>query len=282
MRVERFPNDEAAEKWFEAQRWPDGRHCPDCGSTNTATVPNRRPMPYRCWDCRSHFSVRKGTVMQSSKIGLQKWVIAMYMMMTGLKGSSSMTIYRALGIQQKTAWYLMQRIREGFLGDTEPMTGPAEVDETCFGGRRKNMHAKKRRELKGRGPVGKAVVVGARDRATKRVAAKKVEGTGGETLRSFVEDTVAPDATVYTDDAGAYRDLTNPHGRFAAALASTSVTWRTRTGSRVSGRRRNGPTRARSTTSARSTYSVTCRSSRGATTFATWTRSSRCVCSHAG
>ena len=91
------------------------------------------------------------------------------------------------------------------------MTGPVEVDETYVGGRRKNMHAKKRKKLKGRGTVGKAVIVGARDRATKRVTAKKVEDTDGKTLRSFVEATVTPDATVYTDDAGAYRDLTNPH-----------------------------------------------------------------------
>ena len=70
-----FPDDAAAKRWFEAQRWPHGRFCPDCGSTNTVEVKNRNPMPYRCRDCRHHFSVHKGTVMQSSKIGLQKWVI---------------------------------------------------------------------------------------------------------------------------------------------------------------------------------------------------------------
>ena len=134
-----FPNDAAAEQWFEAQRWPEGRFCPDCGSTNTVPVATRKPMPYRCRDCRNHFSVRKGTVMQSSKLGLRKWVIAIYMMSTGIKGTSSMKLYREVGIRQGTAWFLMQRIREGFNEGTElPFPGPVEVDETHIGGKEKN------------------------------------------------------------------------------------------------------------------------------------------------
>ena len=78
----RFPDNAAAERWFEAQRWTQGRFCPDFGSTNTVAVKARRPMPYRCRDCRGHFSVRKGTTMQGSKLGLQKWAIALYLMST--------------------------------------------------------------------------------------------------------------------------------------------------------------------------------------------------------
>ena len=162
-----FPDDTAAEKWFEEQRWPDGQFCPDCGSTNTVAVKSRKPMPYRCRDCRNHFSVRKGTVMQSSKVGLQKWIIALYMMTTGIKGTSSMKLYREIGIRQGTAWFLMQRIREGFVeGNDKPFPGPVEVDETYMGGRKKNMSKAKRREAFGRGPAGKAMVIGAKDRAT--------------------------------------------------------------------------------------------------------------------
>lgn len=133
-----FPNDAAAEQWFEDQRWPNGqRCCPECGSTSYAIVKSRKPMPYRCRDCRQYFSVRKGTVMQSSKIGLQKWLFAMYMMSMSLKGTSSMKVYRELGITQKTAWFLMQRIREGFMdGIDQSMRGPVEVDETYMGGLR--------------------------------------------------------------------------------------------------------------------------------------------------
>ena len=110
-----FPNDQAAEKWFEAQRWPNGIWCPDCGSFNCAVVKSRKPMPCRCRDRRAHFSVRKGTAMQASKLGLQKWAFAFYIMTTGIKGMASMKVARDLGIPQKTAWFLMQRIREGFM-----------------------------------------------------------------------------------------------------------------------------------------------------------------------
>ena len=202
-----FPNDRAAEKWFEEQRWPEERCCPDCGSVNTVKTKNRKPMPYRCRDCRRHFSVRKGMVMQSSKIGYQKWAIAIYMLSTGLKGVSSMKLYRELGITQKTAWYLMQRIREGFIDDSTNMTGPVEVDEVYVGGKRKNMPKAKRAKVKGRGAVGKTAVVGIKDRNTKHVSAQVVPNTKGETLLKFVRQSAVPGAEVYTDDSRAYLGL---------------------------------------------------------------------------
>ena len=207
-----FPDDSAAERWFEEQRWLEDRFCPDCGSTNTAVVNSRKPMPYRCRDCRGHFSVRKGTVMQSSKIGLQKWIIALYMMTTGLKGTSSMKLYREVGIRQGTAWFLMQRIRQGFdQGEGKPFPGPVEVDETYIGGKRKNMPKAKRKALSGRGAVGKAAVVGAKDRASNRVIARPVETTDKPTLQGFVGEHTAPGATVYTDEHGSYEGMPFEH-----------------------------------------------------------------------
>ncbi len=122
-----FPDNEAAEAWFESRRWPGGINCPDCGSLRYSEVKDRSPMPYRCKDCRSHFSVHKGTVMQSSKLGYQTWGLAIYLIIISLKGVSSMKLHRDLKISQPTAWYLAQRIREGFADLIEKLGGPVAL-----------------------------------------------------------------------------------------------------------------------------------------------------------
>ena len=202
-----FPNDRTAEEWFEKQRWPNGIWCPDCGSFNCVVVKSRKPMPYRCRDCRAHFSVRKGTVMQSSKLGLQKWAFAVYLMSSGIKGTASMKIARDLGIPQKTAWFLMQRIREGFTrGADKPFPGPVEVDETFIGGKEKNKHAKKRHRKWSPGE-GKSIIAGVRDRPSRRIDAAVVGEATKDTLQGFVIDRTEETATIYTDEGGAYRSL---------------------------------------------------------------------------
>ena len=172
--IQMFPDDAAAEAWFIRNRWPDGVRCPKCNSDNIQERRTRKPQPYRCRSCRKDFSVKTNTLMHSSPLGFQVWAIAIFLSATHLKGLSSMKLHRDLGVTQKTAWHLAHRIREAWKNEVDPFIGPVEVDETYVGGKRKNMHKHKRKELTGRGSVGKVAVAGAKDRATGKVSARMV------------------------------------------------------------------------------------------------------------
>ena len=222
--ISEYPTDEAAEQWFIHNRWPDGVCCPKCGSINVQTG-CKHAMPYRCREqaCgRPRFSTKTGTVMEGSKLGYQDWLIAMFLLTTSLKGVSSMKLHRDLDITQKSAWFLAHRLRDALSqGKAGGFAGPVEVDETYFGGKRKNMSNAKRAELAGtgRGPVGKTAVVGAKDRDSNQVAAKVVTSTDAPTLQGFVKKHADPKATVYTDDSTAYESLPFDHDSVKHSLS---------------------------------------------------------------
>ena len=168
-----FPDDAAAEKWFVERRWPDGVTCPCCGSINVQTRPTRKPQPYRCRDCRKDFSTKTGTLMQGSKLGFQTWAVAIYLMATSLKSVSSMKLHRDLGVTQKTAWFLAQRIRETWTDNSSPFSGPVEADETYMGGKRRNMSNAKRRALKTRAAALSASPRSSGPRTARRTASPR-------------------------------------------------------------------------------------------------------------
>ncbi len=227
-----FPDDATARDWMEAQIWPDGPQCPHCGSRNVQHPIKHNTMTHRCRDCpnRPQFSLKTGTVMQGTKLGYQTWAIAIYLVTTNLKGLSSMKLHRDLDVTQKTAWHLAHRLRKAFeAGEPLGAKPEMEVDETYIGGKRKNMPKAKRVELTGRGPAGKAAVIGAKDRRTKKVAARAVENTDRETLHGFIDDHAEPGTTVYTDDAKAYKGMPFDHhavnhstGEYVRGMAHTN------------------------------------------------------------
>ena len=167
--------------------------------------------------------------MQGTKLGYQTWAIAIYLVTTNLKGVSSMKLHRDLEITQKSAWHLAHRLRKAFENGEPLFTGPVEADETYIGGKRKNMPKSKRAKLTGRGAVGKAIVVGTKDRETNRVAARVVENTEKPTLQGFVGQHTAPGATVYTDESKSYEGMDFDHeavnhsaGEYVRGMAHTN------------------------------------------------------------
>ena len=207
-----FPTETAAEQWFEEIHWQGQRSCGHCGSTNTYETKGRKPSPYRCRDCKHYFSVRIGTAMEATNLPLRKWAYATYLFVTSLKGVSSMKLHRDLEVTQKTAWFMLHRLRTAWEeAGLDKFTGPVEVDEMFVGGKAKNKHRVRGQKKWATGTADKTPVVGVKDRATKKVVAQPVPNTTRTTLHAFIGDTVAPGARVYTDENRAYRHMPFTH-----------------------------------------------------------------------
>ncbi len=140
--AERFPDEASAVAWFEQRRWKKTRTCGHCESELTVPASHKK-MPYWCTSCRSYFSVRTGTILENSRIPLRKWAFALYLCVTNLKSVSSMKLHRDLQVTQKTAWFMLHRIRKAWeQGVHDLLLGPVEVDETYIGGSDRTRHEK--------------------------------------------------------------------------------------------------------------------------------------------
>lgn len=205
---ELFPDEPTARVYLESRLWPNGPVCPQCKSSARVTV---RPKGfYRCGACNKFtFSVRDGTIFGCSKIPLHKWVYAMYLLVTSRKGISSMQLAKEIGITQKSAWFMLQRLREACStpDNIDKLRGIIEIDETFVGGKERNKHEHKKLKA-GRGSVGKTAVLGMRERGKHgRTVAMVLPSTDAGTIQNEIHGAIEAGSQLYTDEFGAYTDL---------------------------------------------------------------------------
>jgi transposase-like protein len=214
--IQYFSNEGQALDFMKSIRWPDGVVvCPQCGSDKVTFLANAK-----LWKCKTahpkqKFSAKVGTVFEDSPIGLDKWLPAMWLAVNCKNGVSSYELHRALGVTQKTAWFMLHRIRLAMQdGSIEKMSGKVEADETFIGGKARFMH-KDKRAVTGRGTVGKTAVLGLLERnapdKTSRVRLKVVQNVRRHHLDKEVRERVEKGAEVYTDALRSYSELSDEY-----------------------------------------------------------------------
>lgn len=208
-----FSDEDTCLQFMVSLRWPEGVSCPTCGSKEVTFLASRR-----VWKCKSQhqkqqFSIKVATVFEDSPISLTKWLPALWLLVSCKNGVSSYEIHRGIGVTQKTAWFMLHRLRLVMrTGTFEKLSGAVEADETFIGSLARNMHKSKReRVIKGTGGAGKTAVMGLLERHTdkkaSRVHAKVVPNVKRETLHGEIRKHVAPGAEVHTDEWVGYKNL---------------------------------------------------------------------------
>lgn len=201
--------------YLAARRWPNGVICPTCGRDDVSYLAKQKK-----WQCKSahkqrQFSAKVGTIFEDSPLGLDKWLMTVWLITNAKNGISSYEVHRAIGVTQKTAWFMLQRIRLAMQSGSflKKMNGSVEVDETFIGGLARNMHKSKRTRLSRTGFIGKVAVMGLLERHGGEVRTMVVEGTSRDILDAKVRQHVESGATVYSDAHAAYEKLDDAYIR---------------------------------------------------------------------
>ncbi len=224
-----FPDAESARVYLESRLWPDGAVCPACKASERITA--RKGGFYRCNACQIDFTIRTGTIFERSHVPLHKWLYAMYLLVTARKGISSMQLAKEIGITQKSAWFVLHRIREACGGPKlTKLKGIVELDECFIGGKERNKHEHKKLKA-GRGAVGKTAVLGMRERDGRTVLAPMDERTM-QAVTAHIHNNIELGTQLYTDDGIVFSDLdglffkhesvNHSAGEYSRGIASTN------------------------------------------------------------
>lgn len=202
---EMFPNEDAARLYLESRLWANGPVCPDCKSGERIT--ERLGGFRRCNSCKLDFTIRTNTIFERSHIPLHKWLYAMYLLVTARKGISSLQLSKEIGVTQKSAWFMLHRLREacGPNDKIDKLRGEIEADECFIGGKEANKHESQKQRI-GRGPIGKTAVMGMRERGGRTIA-KIVDDRTVRTLQGEIHKNVEVGSQLYTDEHLGYSDL---------------------------------------------------------------------------
>lgn len=209
--MEAFPNEQACIDHLRSIRWRDGEFCPHCGSTKIYHFSDRKM--FKCGDCRDRFSIKVGTIFEDTKLSLRKWFMAIWMITNHPKGIASVTLAKDLKITQKSAWFMLHRLRHAARTNSfnAPLKGDIEADTTFVGGKEKNKHADKRTPGS-QGGANKAVVLGIVEREGE-LRTVHVPDAKAKTLQGEILKNVAKGAAVLTDEdrsfIGLDRDYTH-------------------------------------------------------------------------
>lgn len=203
--TELFPDEQSCLDHLRSIRWRDGEFCPHCGGNKIYHFSDRKT--FKCGDCKKRFSIKVGTVFEDTKLPLRKWFMAIWLITNHPKGIASTTLAKDLKITQKSAWFVLQRLR--FAATTKsfnaPLKGTVEADTTYIGGKEKNKHSKDRKGGT-QGGAGKDVVLGILERDGE-LRAGYVEDTKGPTMREAIGENVTPGSALMTDEDRSFKGL---------------------------------------------------------------------------